>query len=138
MPGAIEILLVEDNAGDTLVIRQSLADFPVRVNLHVARDGQQAISILADSQVEPNLIILDLNIPKLSGLEVLERVGHLQACPIVVFSSTLNDLEIRRALDLGASEYVQKPMDMQAFSDAVVGIVKRWCMPKTNGCSCGG
>jgi CheY-like chemotaxis protein len=137
MPGAIEVLLVEDNAGDTLLIGQSLIDFPVKVNLHIARDGEQALTILADSQAVFNLIILDLNLPKLSGIEVLERVGHIQLCPIVVFSSTLNDAEIRRALELGASDHVQKPMDIEPFVEAVVGMVKKWAGPKTDSAMCG-
>jgi CheY-like chemotaxis protein len=137
MLGPIEVLLVEDNAGDTLPIRESLVDFPVTVNIHVARDGQQALTILADSQAVFNLIILDLNLPKLSGIEVLERVGHVQLCPIVVFSSTLNEVEIRRALELGASDHVQKPMDIESFMGAVVGMVQKWAGPKTDGAICG-
>jgi DNA-binding response OmpR family regulator len=128
MSGVIEILLIEDNAGDVVLIRQSLADFPVRVNLHVARDGEQALSMLAKPHLDSDLIILDLNIPKIPGLEILERLRNTKTPPIVIFSSSTDATEIRRTLELGAREYVHKPMDMSAFMDAVVGIVKKWGM----------
>jgi DNA-binding response OmpR family regulator len=63
----MEILLVEDNAGDAVLIRQILADASVPVNLHIARDGEQALSMLSDSHFQPALIILDLNIPRITG-----------------------------------------------------------------------
>ena len=66
-----QILLVEDNAGDVLAIPQILAALPIRIS--VARDGEQAIQILEDREFKPDLIILDLNIPKVPGLAVLER-----------------------------------------------------------------
>ena len=130
MPGPIEVLLIEDNAGDAVLIRQSLAAFPVKANLHVARDGEQALSMLSERRFDPDLIILDLNIPKISGLEILERLRNKKVPPIVIFSSSTDDAEIHRTLELGAREYVHKPMDMPAFKDAVVGMVKKWGISK--------
>ena len=63
----MEILLVEDNAGDAVLIRQILAEASVPVNLHIARDGEQALTILSDADFHPALIILDLNIPRITG-----------------------------------------------------------------------
>jgi two-component system response regulator len=133
----IQVLVVEDNLGDVLLIRQALSDFPVPVKVDVARDGEEAMVILADSQFVFDVIILDLNLPKLSGLEILDRVGHIQLCPIVVFTSSLNDTERRRALDLGASDFVTKPIDFDRFTTAVSDIVVKWCLPGPNGTSCG-
>jgi DNA-binding response OmpR family regulator len=125
----MEILLVEDNAGDAVLIRQILADISIPVNLHIVRDGEQALTMLSDAHFVPALIILDLNIPRISGVALLER-WKLQKIPVVVFSSSLNDAEQLRVMQLGAREFVQKPTDMDAFADAVSGIVKRYAGPK--------
>src|SRR6204780_4606473 len=121
----MEILLVEDNAGDAVLIRQILADAAVSVNLHIVRDGEQALTLLSDAHFRPSLIILDLNIPRIPGTELLER-WKSQKTPVVVFSSSLNDAERARVLELGAREFVQKPTDIKAFAAAVSGMVQRY------------
>ena len=122
---SMEILLVEDNAGDAVLIRQVVADAAVPVNLHIVRDGEQALTLLSDPDFRPALIILDLNIPRISGPALLER-WKSQDIPVVVFSSSLNEAERVRVLELGAREFVQKPTDMDAFAAAVSGIVRRY------------
>lgn len=126
-----EILLVEDNAGDAVLIRQVLADAEVAVNLHIARDGEQALTLLSDAHFRPALIILDLNIPRIVGAALLER-WKSQDIPVVVFSSSINEAEQARVLELGALEFVQKPTDIEAFAEAVSGIVKRYAGPRNN------
>jgi DNA-binding response OmpR family regulator len=121
----MEILLVEDNAGDAVLIRQILADASVAVNLHIARDGEQALTMLSDSDFRPALIILDLNIPRVTGPALLEQ-WKSQKTPVVVFSSSLNEAEQRRVMELGAREFIQKPTDIDGFIAAVGGIVQRW------------
>jgi DNA-binding response OmpR family regulator len=121
----IEILLVEDNAGDAVLIRQILAEAAVPVNLHIVRDGEQALTLLSDAQFRPALIILDLNIPRISGMALLHQWKTVRT-PIVVFSSSLNDAERSRALELGAREFIPKPTDIEAFTTAVCGIVERY------------
>ena len=123
----IEVLLVEDNAGDTLLIQQTLADADIPVKLHVARDGEQALQMLDNADFTPGLVILDLNIPRIPGSAVLERY-HSTKIPIVIFSSSWNEAEISRAMELGAREFAQKPTDLQAFSDVVCGMVRRWAI----------
>ncbi len=125
---AMEILLVEDNAGDAVLIRQILADAAIPVNLHIVRDGEQALTLLSDAYFRPSLIILDLNIPRISGTALLE-CWKSQNIPVVVFSSSLNDTERARVLELGALEFVQKPTDIEAFAAAVSGIVQRYGVP---------
>jgi DNA-binding NtrC family response regulator len=124
---SIEVLLVEDNAGDTLLIQQTLAEGSIPVKLHVARDGEQALQMLDNPEFTPGLIILDLNIPRIPGSAVLERY-HSAKIPIVIFSSSWNEAEIRRAMELGAREFAQKPTDLQAFGDVVCGMVERWAI----------
>jgi DNA-binding response OmpR family regulator len=121
----MEILLVEDNAGDAVLIRQILATASVSVNLHIARDGEQALVMLSDAYFQPELIILDLNIPRISGTVLLER-WKSQKIPVVVFSSSMNDAEQARVLELGAREFIQKPTDIDAFKSAVSDIVERY------------
>lgn len=130
----VEVLLVEDNAGDALLTRQSLNECHSPVRLHIARDGEQALQILAERHFTPDVIILDLNIPRISGLSLLERFRD-RDIPIVIFSSSWNQLEIDRALQLGAREFIKKPMDIQEFTDAVCGIVERWAF--SDSCTCG-
>lgn len=121
----IGILLIENGAGDVLLFRHALLDYPIPVTLRVARDGDQALQILADPMVSPDLIILDLDLPKISGISVLERFGSRKV-PIVIFSSSQNATEIEHALELGAAEFVQKPIDLDSFASAVRGMIDRW------------
>ena len=125
---SLEILLVEDNAGDAVLIRQILAEASVPVNLHIARDGEQAMTMLRDALFQPALIILDLNIPRITGAALLERWKSIET-PVVVFSSSLNDAERERVLALGAREFIQKPTDIEAFTKAVCDLVERYAGP---------
>ena len=121
----MEIMLVEDNAGDALLIRQILVESEVPANLHIARDGEQALTMLSDPDFRPSLIILDLNIPRINGPALLER-WKSQGTPVVVFSSSLNDAERARVLQLGAKEFIHKPAELEAFTEAITGIIDRW------------
>jgi DNA-binding response OmpR family regulator len=121
----MEILLVEDNAGDAVLIRQILADATVPVTLHIARDGEQAAGMLASGDFRPTLIILDLNIPRIPGPALLER-WRTNDIPVVVFTSSRNEAESERVLALGAREFIHKPTNIEAFISAVRGIVERW------------
>jgi DNA-binding response OmpR family regulator len=120
-----EVLLVEDSVGDVLLTRQILTQMPIR--LRIARDGLQALLMLADPAFKPALVILDLNIPDISGHEVLARY-HPSNPPVVVFTSSWNDSEKTRALSMGAREYVIKPMDLDEYSSAVRGMVEKWAL----------
>jgi two-component system, chemotaxis family, response regulator Rcp1 len=126
----VQVLLVEDNAGDAVLAGQALADCPIPVKLTVARDGEQALSILSDHDYKPDLIILDLNIPKIPGHVLLQRYPAKKT-PIVVFSAYWNDLDLDRAFALGVREYVQKPSDLDVFKAAVCGMVQKWAVHPT-------
>jgi chemotaxis family two-component system response regulator Rcp1 len=119
------ILLVEDSAGDTLLVQQSLGFFPVPIKLHIARDGEQGITMLATADFDPSLIILDLNMPRISGYTFLQRYEPKEI-PVVAFSGSSSDADKRFALELGASEYVQKPIELEAFTDVFCQIVVNW------------
>jgi CheY-like chemotaxis protein len=120
-----EVFLVDDNPADVALIRVILSGVGFPLRLLVAKDGEQALQMLGFPDFRPQLIILDLNMPRVDGQTVLKEYGH-QNVPIVVFSSTENKIEIQRALVLGAREYVQKPIGLEAYAAAVRGIVNRW------------
>ena len=122
---ALEVLLVEDNTGDAVIARQVLADAQAPVNLHIARDGEQALWMLDTPDFKADLIILDLGLPRVSGLMVLER-NKRKTTPIVVFSSLWHEPDVKRALDAGACEYIVKPTDLKEFSEVLLGIVNKW------------
>lgn len=119
----VEVLLIEDNVGDIMLIQQAIARESIPVSLHVAVDGEQAVELLTD-HFHPDLVILDLNIPKLSGLSVLER--HRPDVPVVVFTSSSSPRDHLRAMDLGAKDYVQKPTDIDEYMQQVHQIIRNW------------
>lgn len=121
----IEVFLVEDNPADVLLVRVALAQFPFPLKLLVAKDGEQALRMLSAPDFQPQLIILDLNMPRVDGQTVLQQYQEKKV-PIVIFSSTQNNVEVQKALALGAREYVQKPIGYEPYADAVRGIVRRW------------
>ena len=131
---SLHVLLVEDNAGDALLTGQALADCSVPIKLTIARDGEQALTMLAERDYKPDLIILDLNIPKIPGHVVLERYPT-KTTPVVVFSAYWNDVDLDRAFALGVREYVQKPSDLDAFKAAVCNMVQKWALHPTDSAS---
>ena len=103
----IDILLVEDNPGDVRLAREALQETGVPTNLLVAEDGQQAITLLKslDARSQPQLIILDLNLPRKDGREVLTEIKsdpHLRHIPVVVLTTSRADQDVRNAYDLHA------------------------------------
>src|SRR5579862_8873841 len=97
----IHVLLAEDDVGDVLLVAKILDEYPIPVKLHIARDGMDALLLLAGGTFQPDLVIVDLSMPNISGHGVIERF-HPTDVPIVVFSSSENEADIQRALKLGA------------------------------------
>ena len=129
MPKPTEVLFVEDSPGDALLTGQILSEAMLPVRLTMARDGVQALTMLADRSFEPALVILDLSLPNVSGFEVLER-NPRKEIPVVIFSASMNQVDMDRALALGAAAYTHKPMDLQAYRDAVLAMIDLWTEPK--------
>ena len=125
----VEVLLVEDNPGDATLVRLALSQFEAPVNLRISADGMDALRVLGEDTYRPALVILDLNLPKLSGHEVLDAYRGPRRAPVVVFSSSCQIDDVKRARALGAQDYIQKPTDLQPFIDAVLGIAGRWIKP---------
>ena len=130
----VEILLVEDNPGDVRLTREALREGKVRNNLNVAPDGVEALKFLRREEqyadaVRPDLILLDLNLPRKDGREVLEDIKAdpaLRYIPVVVLTSSQAEQDILRAYDLHANCYVTKPVDLDQFSHVVRSIEDFW------------
>jgi CheY-like chemotaxis protein len=123
----IEVLLVEDDEGDVLMTREALDEGKVLTRLHVVNDGVQAIDYLRGSAgyagaTRPDLILLDLNLPKRDGRQVLEDVKSdpdLRRIPIVVLSTSEAEEDVLRSYDLHANAYVTKPVDFDRFVEVI-------------------
>ena len=129
-----EILLVEDNPADVRLTREALLEGKVRNNLSVAADGVEALAFLRREgsyagAVVPDLILLDLNLPRKDGREVLEEIKadpSLRHIPVVVLTSSQAEQDILRAYDLHANCYVTKPVDLDQFIHVVQSIEDFW------------
>ncbi|AKJ09565.1 chemotaxis protein CheY [Streptomyces incarnatus] len=123
----IEVLLVEDDPGDELMTREAFEDNKIGNTLHVVRDGEEALDFLyrrgAHSEApRPDLILLDLNLPKYDGRQVLERIKSdedLSHIPVVVLTTSSAEEDILRSYKLHANAYVTKPVDLDQFIAAV-------------------
>lgn len=124
---SIEVLLVEDDAGDELMTREAFEDNKIRNALHVVRDGQEALDFLYrrapyEQAPRPDLILLDLNLPKYDGRQVLETIktdAALASIPVVVLTTSSAEEDILRSYKLHANAYVTKPVDLDQFIAAV-------------------
>ena len=122
-----QLLLVEDNSGDVMLTRAAFQDAKIANNLSVARDGEQAMSMLRREgphagQPTPDLILLDLNLPRMSGHEVLAEVKAdptLRRIPVVVLTTSSSDADVTKSYDLHANVYVSKPVDFHDFAAVV-------------------
>jgi two-component system, chemotaxis family, response regulator Rcp1 len=130
----IEILLVEDSPGDVRLTQEALRDAKVQNTLHVASDGMEAASFLwregkHANAPRPDLILLDLNLPKKSGREILEEIKldpNLKSIPVVILTTSAAEEDILRSYQLHANCYITKPVDLDQFLKVVKIIDNFW------------
>lgn len=130
----IEILLVEDSAGDIRLTREALSEAKVANNLAVARDGIEALAYLRregshGDAPRPDIILLDLNMPRMDGRELLEHIkadASLAAIPVVVLTTSKAEEDIVRSYQLHANCYITKPVDLEQFLKVVRSIEDFW------------
>ena len=124
---AVHVLLVEDDPGDVLMTREAFGHYKLRNVLHVVTDGEQALQFLrqtgdyADAP-RPGLILLDLNLPRRDGLEVLAELKadpELKVIPVVILTTSQAHEDILRSYALHANAYVSKPVDFERFMDVI-------------------
>jgi CheY-like chemotaxis protein len=123
----VDVLLVEDDEGDALMTREAFEFYKIRNTLHVVTDGEQALQFMhrrgrfADAP-RPGLILLDVNLPRVSGLEVLAELKQdpdLRVIPIVMLTTSQAEEDILRSYKLHANAYVSKPVDFEHFIEAI-------------------
>ncbi len=130
----IEILLVEDNPGDVRLTQEAIREAKIRNKLNVVNDGEQAVAYVRrqgdySDQPRPDLILLDLNLPKKDGREVLQELKSdrdLHRIPVVVLTSSAAEQDILSTYDLYANAYVTKPVDLEQFMHVVASIQDFW------------
>jgi chemotaxis family two-component system response regulator Rcp1 len=131
---AINILLVEDNPADAYLTKANFESLKIAIELHHVEDGIEAMDYLhqrgshADAE-RPDLILLDLNMPRKDGREVLEEIkkdASLCSIPVVVLTSSQAEVDIVKSYKLQANAYVTKPVGLEAFGEIVQGIEKFW------------
>jgi|ERR1700733_8456954 len=127
----LKILLVEDNQADVWLFKEAFRDLHIEHDLEIAEDGAQAIDLLEDGETlsPPDMILLDLNMPKVDGFQVLSFVRaspRLCVIPVIVLSSSRDQRDVRRAHELGANSYIWKSTD--DFVDLVGDFNRYWLM----------
>ncbi|WP_436928864.1 response regulator [Halosimplex halobium] len=130
----VEILLAEDNPGDVTLTRKALERGNISNNLHVVNDGVEALAFLRQEgeyadEPRPDLVLLDLNMPRKDGRDVLEEIktdDDLRRIPIVVMTSSEAEEDIVQSYDLHANAYLTKPIDFDGFLDIVERIEDFW------------
>ncbi len=130
----VDILLVEDNPGDVRLTREAFKEAHLHNHLHVVRDGEAALDFLYQRNDHadvpcPDLILLDLNLPKVGGIEVLEQIKddpELRRLPVVVLTGSEAEEDIIQSYDRYTNAYLTKPVDPDAFVDLVQSFEEFW------------
>ena len=130
----LEVLLVEDNAGDVRLTQEAFRDANMSIQFHVASDGVEAMAFLRREGVNlnaprPDLILLDLNLPRMDGREVLALIKadeDLKSIPTVILTTSEADVDIARSYQLQANCYLSKPVQLDAFESLVRSINEFW------------
>ena len=130
----VEILLVEDNPVDILMTKKAFSSGRIYGNLHVAEDGEEAMNFLYkrgkySSAPLPDMILLDLNLPRKDGREVLAEVKgdpSLRTIPVIILTTSRDDEDVRKSYDLHANCFITKPVDMEQFTRALECVGEFW------------
>jgi len=130
----VEILLVEDNPVDIMMTKKAFSSSRIYSNLHVAEDGEEAMNFLYkrgkySSAPLPDMILLDLNLPRKDGREVLAEVKgdpSLRTIPVIILTTSRDDEDIRRSYELQANCFITKPVDMEQFTKALDCLGEFW------------
>jgi two-component system response regulator len=128
-----EILLVDDNTNDVELTVHVLRKGNLANHIHIARDGEEAWEFLFNSAYDrpPKLILLDLKLPKVDGMEVLRRVKtdpRTRTIPVVILTSSKEERDLVQGYGLGANSYIQKPVDFEQFRDTIKNVGLYWLL----------
>ena len=128
---ARSIFLVEDNPDDERLTLRALRKGRLTNPIQVARDGEEALELLLNSDALPSVVLLDLKLPKVDGLEVLQQLRdneRTRLLPVVILTSSNEQRDIVESYNLGANSYVRKPVDFQELTDAVYQLGLYWAI----------
>ena len=131
------VLLVEDNEDDILLTKRALKALNLANRVEVVRDGAEAVEFLfcegryqdRDSREVPELILLDINLPRLSGIEVMRRIkseGHATAVPVIMLTTSGQESDMKAAYEAGANSYIRKPVESEEFQRAINNLGFYW------------
>jgi two-component system response regulator len=132
--GGADILLVEDNPADVELTQRAFKKHNLSNRIHVARDGVEALEFLFSDESAPrelSVVLLDLKMPRMGGLEVLERMKadpRTRHLPVVMMTSSSEESDLIASYDLGANSYIVKPVDFENFTEAVRVIGTYWLL----------
>jgi CheY-like chemotaxis protein len=137
LPDEVEIILIEDDPADAELALHALRSEHLGNHIHVLRDGEEALDFIfcrgpysgRRSNHTPKLILLDLKLPKIDGLEVLRQLKgdpHTRAIPVVVLTSSREEQDLVRSYRLGVNSYIQKPVDFQQFRETIRQLGLYW------------
>lgn len=132
--GSVNVLLVEDNPGDVRLTREAFKESTLETHLHVLTDGQAAIDYLHQRQgyetaIRPDLVLLDLNLPKVHGLDVLDEIKtdeELRVLPVLILTGSSATADIEQSYRRHTNAYLQKPVDPDDFADIATAIEEFW------------
>lgn len=129
----IRILLAEDNEGDILLIQDSFSDAKVAIHMDVVKNGEKAIEYLQEKSSEhgllPDIVLLDINLPRKSGIEVLKFIKHaelLKHIPVIILTTSSSEKDINEAYDNYVNCYITKPVSAEKFIEVVSKIEDFW------------
>jgi CheY-like chemotaxis protein len=125
----VHILLVEDNEGDILLTKEALKEAKIKNSLSVAMDGEQALEMLRDGSCLPDMILLDINLPKMDGLELLgiiKKDDRFKMIPVIMLTTSSGEKDILVSYKNYANCFVTKPVDLNSFIEVVKAIESFW------------
>ncbi|HTR80946.1 MAG TPA: response regulator [Bacteroidota bacterium] len=139
MPQKKVILLVEDNSDDQILTTTALKEAKILNEVVIAQDGEEALDFLfgtgayknRDTAITPQVVLLDLKLPKLNGMEVLERIrsdSRTKLLPVVILTSSKEEKDVVNGYKLGANSFIQKPVDFHQFTEAVRQLGLYWML----------
>jgi len=139
-PNSVEVLLVEDNINDAELTIRELKKHHMANNLFHVKDGEEALEFIfangkfadkRDIQYPPRVILLDIQMPKVNGIEVLQKIKadeRTRATPVVILTSSKEDPDIKKCYDLGANSYIVKPVNFEGFAEAIKNLGFYWLL----------
>ena len=129
-----EVLLIEDNVGDVFLVQEACRESDYLIDVHVVYDGEEAIYYLKQKEthkheIEPSLVLLDLNLPTFDGKEVLKYIKchrKFKRIPVIILTTSKSDQDIAKSYDYHANAYIQKPVDFETFIPMMNSVITFW------------